>query len=98
MSWSNQYCPAPATIYPNAKKRVPDPNTGNVAIYPAFSLPGFSVQGPGYVYGNGNGPYVVNPYPQRVYAQAQQISGLPGVVYGGAYQQKLINLGDYLRT
>lgn len=98
MGWKNQFVSALGnTIYPYAKRPMPTPGFKDRAIYPAFSLPAFSIQGRGYIYGFGRGPTVVSPYPQMNYTQAQVITGLNGLVYGGQHQQALINLEDYLK-
>lgn len=99
MAWGNKFVPAVSggALYPNvAKPPAGTPGAMNRAVYPAFSLPAFSIQGPGFIYGNGRGPAVVATVPMLDYARVQVIDGINGTVFGGIYQQGLINLEAYV--
>lgn len=79
-------------------REVPGPGTGNFAFLPFQSLPAYSVQGPGIIFGGGTSGFdVLQPFPQMYVSQAAKIDGQNGQVYGGVYSQGLIDMDKYIK-
>ena len=70
------------------------PGAGNFAFLPSFSLPLFSVGGPGTAFYKNWGTQPANMY----YGQQQVISGMEGVYAPGIQSQPLIDMQKHIET
>ena len=76
-------------------KRQPEPGAGAWALLPTSAKMAYSLAGPGYIV-QGNGASQIMSGPQVTWSRAQIATGQDGQVYGGGYQQGLIDYQAYI--
>lgn len=87
--------PAPGGTPTHRFARQPEPGPGAWALLPTSPGLPFSIAAGGYIVAN-NGASQVLSGPQVMWGQATGISGFNGTVYGGTYQQGLIDMAAYM--
>lgn len=76
-------------------KRQPEPGAAAWALLPTSAKMPYSLAGPGYIV-QGNGASQIMSGPQVTWSRAQIATGQNGQVYGGGYQQGLIDYQAYV--